>query len=248
MRAILIDDEARARVALRELLSKQANTIEVCGEAESVESAVMLVNTLKPDLLFLDIQLHRDTGFSVLKQIDTTKLAVIFTTAYSQYALKAIKYAALDYLLKPIDPDELKQAVDKALKQSVQHSLVSRITVLEELLLDQKKVAKKIVLSDHAGFNAVLLKDIAHCEGERNYTTFFLIDGREITTSQPLITYERLFKDNTFVRIYRSHLVNIEHVAQYIRGRGGWVVMSNGRKLPVSREKKEELIAALTTG
>jgi two-component system LytT family response regulator len=245
MRAVVVDDEQTARTVLRSLIKEHVKELELCGEAGSIEEAVKLVNTLKPELLFLDVRLPHGSGFSILKQIDTSRLSVIFTTAHAEYALQAIKYAALDYLLKPIDPEDLKLAVRKAFQLDQRH-FSARLTVLEEMLLHQKESISKIVLSDHSGFRTVLLSDILYCEGERNYTTFHLTGERKMTTSKSLIAYERMLDGTSFIRVYKSYLINLEHVSQYLRGRGGKVRMSNNVLLPVSREKKEELISRFT--
>ena len=245
LRVVIIDDEKTAREVLNGLISQSLKNIKVVGEASSADEGIKLINALKPDLLFLDIRLNQRTGFDVLKEIDTTELSVIFTTAYAEYAIKAIKYAALDYLLKPIDPDELKTAVNKAIHAG-NKNLSVRLSILEEAVLSDNKAQDKIVLTDISGFKVVQLADVMRCEGEKNYTTFHLSNGQKITSSKSLIEFEKMLEDSSFVRVYKSHLVNLSHVVQYKKGRGGSIIMSNGDVIPVSREKKEQFISLLT--
>ena len=244
IRSLIIEDDANARAALHKMIKQSGKNVEVVGEASSVEQAIKLIGDKLPELIFLDIRLKKGTGFDILKQVDTSKLSVIFTTAYSEFALQAIKSAALDYLLKPIDPAELGAAIDKHGERK-ERQLSERLSVLEENLVHNAKKAK-LVLSDASGFHIVSIGDIIRCESEKNYTTFYLTSGKKIVTSKSLIEYERLLDKNEFMRIHKSHLVSLEHVTGFVRGRGGEAVLSDDSQVPVSREKKEEFLKAIS--
>ena len=218
--------------------------VEVVGEAAGVDQAVELIKEEKPELIFLDIRLKNSTGFDVLKQVDVSSISVIFTTAYSEFALQAIKFAALDYLLKPIDPEELKLAIEKYKTRS-DHKLKERLGILEDNL-NQSEGRGKMVLSDASGFHIISISDIIRCEGEKNYTTFYLTSGKKVVTSKSLIEYERLLDKTDFMRIHKSHLIALDHVTGFIRGRGGKAVLSDESQAPVSREKKEALLKAIS--
>ena len=243
VRTVVIDNEQPARKALKNLITKRLDQVELVGEAGTVEEGVRLINTTRPDLVFLDIRLNFGTGFDILNGLSVPQPRVIFITAYSEYALKAIKFSALDYLLKPVDPEELALAVDKV--ASAKESLEERLTVLEESLLRSGLEPEKIALSDASGFKVVKLSDIIRCEGERNYTVFHLVGGQSITTTKTLIEFERLLAGTSFYRIYKSHLINLNHVVEYKKGRVASVLMTDGQSLPVSRDKKQDFIQQL---
>jgi two-component system LytT family response regulator len=243
IRSLIIEDDSNARKALRKMIEQSGRAVEIVGEASTVDQALKMIRELDPELLFLDIRLKQGSGFDVLSQVDTSHLSVIFTTAYSEFAIQAIKSAALDYLLKPIDPEELGLAIEKYTR-TLDGQLSARLKVLEEHLSpDGKQV--KMVLTDAAGFHVIALSDILHCEGEKNYTTFHLQSGKKIVTSKSLIEYERLLDANDFMRVHKSHLIALDHVTGFIRGRGGEAVLSDGSQVPISREKKEAFLTVL---
>jgi two-component system LytT family response regulator len=251
LKVIAIDDDAIARQALCVMAAEHPSPVEIVGEAGTVADAIEIIQKCAPDLVLLDIRLKRGTGFDILNAVDTSKLSVIFTTAYSEYAIKAIQHAAFDYLLKPIDPNELHQVMDRILRIKNKYT-TDRLAMLEVLIQETPAnnevvhhTPKKIVLSDAHGFRIVEIDTILWCEGEKNYTTFHLINGQKITTTQSLIVYEKMLKDSCIFRVHKSHMINLNGVKEYVRGRGGHVILSNNKTLAVSREKKSALLTRL---
>jgi len=245
IQAIIIDDDPQVRKALKSMIIQANKGLEICAEASGVEDGIRLINEYKPDLLFLDIRLKGGTGFDILKNLQITSPAVIFTTAYSEFAIKAIKYAALDYLLKPIDPIELEDAIDKYLN-SRNENVDSRLEVLETFMASSIPDKRKIVLTDASGFQIIPLDDIVFCMGEKNYTTFYLVNGKEIVTSKSLIEYEKLLDEEMFMRVHKSYIVRLKYVEAFKKGRDSKAVMKGGATVSISREKKEVFLNLLS--
>ncbi|PXY45057.1 LytR/AlgR family response regulator transcription factor [Flavobacterium hydrophilum] len=234
-KTIIIEDEQRLREALSIMLEMTApDEIQVVAYAESVEEAVKLIDRLKPDLVFMDIMLKDGTGFDVLKQIAFNSFHLIFTTAYEQHAVNAFKYSAIDYLLKPIDPEELKMAIDRI---SLLQERVLEKQQLNELQINLSKTPDRIILPTQEAMYVVKLEQIIRCETSGSYTTFFLSDGRKIMVSKPLKNYEDLLEPPAFFRIHQSHLINVNCIVSY--SREGMVQMNDKSFVPISRAKKE---------
>jgi two-component system LytT family response regulator len=244
MRAVIVDDERRSREMLSTLLEKHCPEISVTATAESVETALDCIRTHHPDLLFLDIEMPYGSGFDLLENIRGEQCRVIFTTAYDQYAIKAIKYCALDYLLKPIDHEELMQAVARA-QREIGTQERSLETLLQSLTSRQHRISR-IALPTADELIFVQVDEIVRCEAAGNYTTFHLHNGRTILVARPLKEYDTLLAELNFFRVHHSHLVNLNYVEKYIKGEGGYVVMSDRSHVMVSRRRKEELIRALS--
>ncbi|CAM3733389.1 LytR/AlgR family response regulator transcription factor [Flavobacterium chungbukense] len=235
-RTIIIEDEQRIREALSIILEMVASDqIQIIAYAESVEEAVKLIDRLKPDLVFMDIVLQNGTGFDVLQQISFNSFHLIFTTAYEQHAVSAFKYSAIDYLLKPIDPEELKTAIERI---SLLQERVLEKHQLNELQHNLSKTPDRIILPTQEAMYVVKLDQILRCETSGSYTTFFLIDGRKIMVSKPLKNYEDLLEPPLFFRIHQSHLINLNSIVSY--SREGMVHMSDKSVVPISRSKKEQ--------
>ena len=245
IRALLVDDEYSAREVLRNMLSQPGMEVTVIAEAENVEEAVTAFNKTKPDLIFLDIEMPYESGFGLFDRIKIEDAKVIFTTAYSQYAIKAIKYSALDYLLKPISPQELKEALEKARKKIKDQNLdlPSQLATLRAHLLDER--SQRLVLPINNGLEIIQKNEILYLEGDRNYTWIHSKNREKILTTKTLREYESLLTEKNFFRIYQSYIVNIDHAVKYINGRGGSLMMSDGASLLVSREKKKALLEIL---
>lgn len=246
LRAIIVDDEESARETLTLMLQKFCPQVQVIAEAGTIVRAVGLIRDLRPELVFLDIHLPTGTGFDVLEQLTAFPFHIVFTTAYNQYALKAIKFSALDYLLKPIHPEELQKAVQQAVQRQNQTLVQDQFKHFVNQLQTPQKPSK-IVIPTTDGFAILPVETIIRCEGEKNYTIFYLDDHSKIVVSKTLKEYEDLLQEHDFLRIFKSHLINLAHVRRYIKGRGGEVVMSDGKQLPVSRERKVELLEKLNT-
>ncbi|MBE8728312.1 DNA-binding response regulator [Flavobacterium sp. KB82] len=235
-KTIIVEDEKRISEALSIMLEMAApDTIQIIAYAESVDEAVKLIDRLKPDLVFMDIMLQNGTGFDVLQQISFNSFHLIFTTAYEQHAINAFKYSAVDYLLKPIDPEELKTAIERI---EVQQQRVLQKQQLTELQHNLSKTPDRIILPTQEAMYVVKLEQIIRCETSGSYTTFFLTDGRKIMVSKPLKNYEDLLEPPLFFRIHQSHLININAIVSY--SREGMVHMNDKSVVPISRGKKEQ--------
>lgn len=243
LKIIIIDDEVKARMALSNLIKEYMAHVDICAESGDVKESIDLIDLHQPDLILLDVRLKVGTGFDILRQIANKEVKVIFTTAYEEYAIKAIKFAAIDYLLKPIDPDELIAAINRV-KVKEKNQSNQQLEVLEELVTS-KNTPSKIILSDSKGFNIVNVSDIIRCEGEKNYTTFHLLDHSKITITKSLIEFEKQLSDSNFMRIYKSHLINLNLIKGYKKGKGGYAVMCDNSEVPISREKKQAFMSNL---
>ncbi|NLL27503.1 MAG: response regulator [Bacteroidales bacterium] len=239
VRAIIIDDEESARTTLKALLLRYVPDVQVVAEAYNVESGVNAIKQHTPDLIFLDIQMPDGSGFRLLELIPDIDFNVIFTTAYDQYALKAIKANALDYLLKPIVPEDLKNAVEKH-KNNV--SSGSNSFILKNLLENISNESKKIALHTFEGIHVVQMADIIRCQSDDCYTNIFLNDGKQVMVSKTLKEIEESLSANMFIRTHKSHLVNMDYIKTVIRQDGGYIIMKDGSEIPISRRKKEAVM------
>jgi two-component system, LytTR family, response regulator len=242
VKAIIIDDEEDARSTLRAFVKQYCPQVEVIAEADGVQEGYRAVMANEPDLVFLDIQMDDGTGFHLLEKIRAPRFNVIFTTAYDEYAIKAFKYSAIDYLLKPIDPDELIEAVSKLKKDNegnearIQNLIKNR---------DEKEM-DRLTLSSQEGLTFVKLDNIMRLESDSNYTHFFLTTKEKITVPKSLKEYELILPESKFFRTHQSHIVNLNYVKKYMREDGGYVLMEDGSEVLVARRRKEEFISVLT--
>jgi two-component system, LytTR family, response regulator len=242
IKAILIDDEDDARLTLRSFLKSYCPDVSIIGEANGVESAYLSIRTLNPDMIFLDIQMEDGTGFDLLEKLKHITFPVIFTTAFDSFAIKAFKYSAIDYLLKPIDPDELIDAIAKVRRQFNQNNVK-----VDQLLKFQKgEQQDRMTISSSEGLTIVKLEDIIRLESDSNYTHFFLKGGEKITVPKSLKEYEDILPEDRFFRIHQSHIVNLRYVKKYIKEDGGYVLMEDGSQAYVARRRKDEFLQILT--
>lgn len=241
-RTIIVDDEAKGRQSLIKMLQLLHAPVEIVAEAASVETAVALIDSHKPQLVFLDIQLQKGTGFDVLEQLNFKDFQLIFVTAYDQYALKAFRYAAMDYLTKPIDPDQLEEALQRLPAKETPNYNSEKINALQA----NKNELHRLALNDAQGIQLVKVQDIIYCSAQNNYTEFHLKDGQKHLVSKTLKEYEELLSEAGFFRVHQSYLINLEEVSQYLKQDGGYVQMSDGSLIGVSRRKKEELLRHFT--
>ena len=239
IRAVIIDDEEEGRNTVYNILTQYCNFVSVIGQADGVVKGRDLILTKQPELVFLDIQMADGTGFDLLEQLPKVEFRVIFVTAYDQYALKAIKYSALDYILKPIDPQQLIDAVNKFRMMESNFRIVAEQI---KTLFGYKSGFEKIALPTSEGLRFVKVEDIIRCESDNNYTNFFLKTGEKILVTKTLKDYEETLTDSNFIRIHQSHLINLTYVERYIKGEGGSVVMSDGSEVEVSRRRKENFL------
>jgi len=242
IRSILVDDEIHCLDTLSILLKEYCPEVQILERCASAKAALEAIDKLKPSLVFLDIEMPAMNGFELLEQFDEIPFAVIFTTSYDQYAIKAIRFSALDYLLKPIDPKELITAVHKIETQK-QLPVAEQFEMLLNQVHHKTKAFKKIAVPTSEGFELIYADQILRCEADDNYTHLFLKNKNKIVACRTLKEVEEQLEDfSYFVRIHHSYLVNINEVTKYVRGEGGYVIMSDGTSVNVSRSRKESLM------
>jgi two-component system LytT family response regulator len=245
IRALIVEDEKASRDALRALLARYCGEVEVVGEADGVRKGIQQIRDKKPDVVFLDIQMPDGSGFRLLEEVRDEQFEVIFTTAFDQFGIRAIKYSALDYLLKPIDADELIQAVNKLKKQEFRLRASQNIDALLENIKHPDE-AQKIVLSTAERIHVVGVDEIIRCESDNYYTRFFFTSGKTLLISKTLKEHEALLADHHFIRPHKSHLVNLKYIKQYSRMDGGTLILEDGARIPVSRRKRELVVRTIS--
>lgn len=245
MKAILIDDEISNLENLRTLLTKHCPQVNIVATAQTVADAVNVVENYTPDLVFLDIQMGEQTGFDVLSSLPNRNFEVIFVTAYNQYGIQTVKFAALDYLLKPVDIDELQTAVSKVAKKLAERTQSSQLDFLLQQLKTPQPAVSKIALPMQSEIRYIALSEIIRCEADNTYTFFFLANGEKILVSKSLKEYADLLKPNGFLRTHQSHLVNPKFVKSWLKEDGGVLLLTSGEKIPVSKPNKEAVKLAL---
>ncbi|MDW3194699.1 MAG: LytTR family DNA-binding domain-containing protein [Cytophagales bacterium] len=238
MNVIIIDDNPSMRDNLKSLLKIYATDLVVIGEGGGVKEGLALLSETRPDLLFLDVEMQDGTGFDLLAQL-LEKPPTIFVTAHDAYAIKAFKFSALDYVLKPIDPDDLIKSIGKARERLDQDIKIGAYTH------NAASNEKKLVLTDAQNTYLIKVSEIVRCESDVNYTQFILADGRSILVSRTLKYYHEILEEFHFFRCHQSHLVNLDHFDRYEKSEGGSILMKNGSRVPVSLRRKDELIALL---
>jgi two-component system LytT family response regulator len=244
IRSIIVDDELRGRQTLQNLLAESCPNVEVLALCESVAAAREAIALHKPQLVFLDVEMPQENGFALLEEAEHINFDVIFTTAHSHHAIKAIKLSALDYLLKPIDIDELVAAVEKVAAKKPA-SGAKHIQMLLQNTAEKEKQQEKIALPTTDGYVFVRLSDILRCDAHGSYTMFYFTDGETLLVCKNLKEFEDLLTDLNFFRVHHSHIVNMSHIQRYLRGDGGTVVLKDGSQVEVARRKKEQFLQAL---
>ena len=244
LRTIIIDDEILMRQTLKKLLHEYCPHVRLVAQADGVKTGMQAIRHHQPDLVLLDIKLEDGTGFDLLKQLEPIDFKVIFITAYDEFAIKAIKFSALDYLLKPVEPEDLIQAVDKAEKLLLKE-LNAQLGVLADNMQPGSPAQKKIILKTFDNVHLVKIGDIIYCESDENYTTFHLIDSSKIIMSNTLKEYEEMLGDYGFFRVHKSFLVNLAHIVRFEKAEGGNLILTNRLTVPVSFRKRELLLEML---
>lgn len=243
IKAIIVDDEAKALKSIEMIINQHCENVKIVGLANSVNEAEELIELHSPNLVFLDVEMPEANGFELLERVNPRNFEVIFVTAYNHHALKAIKYSAFDYILKPVDIDEIITSVEKASNKI--HS-AERIDPRFEVLLNNLKSSnpKKLAIPFSEGLEFLDISQIIRLEADRSYTSFFMANRKTILVSKSMKEYEILEQDS-FFRIHRSHLINLKHIKKFYKRDGGEVEMSDGAILPVSRQKKTEFMEVL---
>jgi two-component system LytT family response regulator len=242
IKALIVDDELKSQSTLHKLLEMYCPGVEVIGFAHNVVTGIEAIDSLKPDLVFLDISMPDGDGFEVLERVKNRNFEVVFTTAFNDYAIKAFQFAALHYLLKPINYIELQGAV-KRFKQNHQDvDLNEKIKILCDSLSNHHQ---KIILPTSNGLRIIELNQILRCEADGSYTNFYLSDNTVLMVSKVLSNFEDILPEEIFCRVHSKHLVNLNYISQYIKGRGGRIVLSPGKEVEVSESKKKDFLKRL---
>ncbi|WP_373517150.1 LytR/AlgR family response regulator transcription factor [Pricia sp.] len=244
IRAVIIDDEQHGIDWIKELLVPFREKIKCVGSARTLQNALSLIKEVSPDLVFLDIQIDDRTGFEFLQMVSPISFEVIFTTAHEKYAVRAFKFSAVDYLLKPIDADDLRIALLKFETKSASKHLEQKIDVLLHNL-EARHTVKKITVPTMDGYEFLEVTDIVRCRSDVNYTDIHLKNGKKITVSKTLKSFEELLEPEHFFRIHNSHLINLREVKKYVKGKGGYVTMNDNTHLEVSTRRKDAFLKRL---
>jgi len=241
--AAIVDDVAQARETLKEDLATYCPDVEIIGEADGVVTGSKLLKKIKPEIVFLDIQLQDGSGFDILEIVgDNLTAKVIFTTASDEFAIKAFKFSAVDYLLKPVDPDELMDAVKKASEANFSQQKNY------DLLLDtvkEKELPQRLALHTLEKIHVTEIADIVRCESNGNYTTFFFNSGQKLLVTKTLKEFDQMLSEHQFARVHQSHLINTHQIKEFVKLDGGYLVMRDGAKVPVSMRKKSVVMKLL---
>ncbi|VXC39761.1 conserved hypothetical protein [Flavobacterium sp. 9AF] len=243
IRAVIIDDEKNALEVLQLQIQQFCQDVEIVAICNGGKAGIEAIKKYEPNLVFLDIEMPHINGFDVLKETYNYNYKVIFTTAYDQFAIKAFKFSAIDYLLKPIDIIDLQQAVEKAKKVSEKYSLEDKINSLIQQLQPQSKANQRIALPDGNMLNFYNADEILRIESDSNYSHIFLVNGKKITLSKTLKDVEEIIKGDPFFRIHQSHLININHISKVAKGENAYVVMKDGTSITISRNRKEDFLS-----
>lgn len=243
--SLIIDDEINSRDTLKKFLTAYCPEVEVVAEGSSVKEGLDIIKTHDPQLVFLDIHLTDGEGFDILRQLGEIRFEIIFTTGFDNFAIKAIKYAALDYLLKPLIPEELQEAVKRALQK--RNEALQTITPAIQPSTVTAPVSR-IAVPDNNGLKVIQLNKIIYCTAKGNYTSFTMADQAELLVCKTLKEYDVTLPQPPFLRIHNSHIINLDHVKSYVKGRGGQAEMTNGVFVDIARNRKQPFLDALTSG
>jgi len=244
LRALIIDDEAHMRDSLAKLLAKHCPQVTVVGEASGVSSGRSAINELVPDLVLLDIQMEDGTGFDLLNSLKSIDFKIIFVTAYDQYAMQAFRFSAVDYLLKPVNPLLLVEAIERA-RQLMQKHHDLQVQALHENLANARSQDKKIIVKTTENIFLLNLRDIISCESDNNYTNIYTSDGEKILVSKTLKEYDDLLTGFGFYRVHKSYLINLSHIKRFEKQDGGFIALTNDMKVPVASRKRDEMLELL---
>ena len=245
MRTLIVDDEPNARQVIRNILETYAEQVEIVGEADCVKAAVQQINTLKPQLVLLDINMPDGTGFDVIKACQAVPFKFIIVTAYEQFAIKAIRLSAIDYILKPINGQELLNALERVSDPLREEDAMVKV---DSFLRNTRSNPdeRRIIFNTTEAIHAIRIHDIVRCESDRNYSTLFLQDGQKLMVSKTLKEISKMLSEYGFYRVHQSHLINLHYFERYDKqGLAGNVILSNRDKIPVSSRRKEGLMAII---
>lgn len=243
MNAIIIDNESDAIEYLQGIVELFCPEVKIIASADGVVNGIKAINTHQPDFIFLDVEMDDGTGFDLVNAIADTALKVIFTTAFDKYAIQAIKLSAVDFLLKPVDPEELQTSIERIKAATSKEEQLLKLKALQNNVLTNNE--QKIVLKDRENIYVVEVEDIIYCEGEGSYTTFHLVEDEHIMISKNLKSFESVLPADSFFRTHTSYLVNLSKIKRIAKGISDVVVMKNGKEIPIAVRRKADLINKL---
>jgi two-component system LytT family response regulator len=241
IRCVLIDDESNSLEMMEWLLKTYCPQVQIEAMCNAASAGIEAINKFKPDVVFLDIEMPHMNGFDMLEQFDKLNFDVVFCTAYDQFAIKAFKYSALNYLLKPVDPDDLKETIRRVEEKRVSPSK-EQIDLLFQNIKPVKPAVQRIALTTGDGMIFVPTQDILYCQAESNYTSVVLAGGKKILVSKVLKEIDEALSGADFFRIHNSFLINLNHIKKYVRGEGGYIIMDDGANITISRSKRQEFM------
>lgn len=247
IKAIIVDDEPYCSESLDALLERYCPDVKVAGIFNNGLDALKAIHQQQPDLVFLDVEMPKMNGFEMLEQLPAISFDLIFTTSYDKYALKAIRFSAIDYLLKPIDREELQKAVQKVIRHS-QKPMPQQLEILMQKVKNPLSNIGKVAMPTMEGLQMVAVDSIVSCESDSNYTIVLMKNKQKLIVSRTLKDIEEMLEEHGFVRVHHSYLVNLNEIEKYVKGEGGYLVMSDGTTIDVSRSKKEVLMKKLLPG
>lgn len=245
VRTVLIDDEIASIRVLKNLLSAHCPEVEIVGEANSVPSASKIIPSCSPDLVLLDIAINNETAFDLLNSLNNIEFQTIFVTAWDNHAVQAFKYSAVDYLLKPVDAADLQMAIKKVAKRSHEKEVLENLKALQENIQALKATEQKMAVPTMNGLSFVLMKDIMRLEANGSCTKIYLSNGEPLTTTRIIKEYEDLLPGNIFYRVHNAHIINLNRVQNYHKGRGGYVLMEDGTSIEVAFRRREDFLKRL---
>lgn len=245
IKAILIDDETNALEVMEWLLKTYCPEVDIIGQFQDGELALQHLPALQPDVVFLDVEMPKLNGFEFLEKVKVRNFDVVFTTAYDKFAVRAFKYAALNYLLKPVDPDELIQTI-KRISEDKKSVRQEQMELLFQNLINKDIQPERIALSTTDGVIFAYTKEIVYCKAESNYTTIILENGKKILVAKTLKEIDETLAGKDFFRVHKSFLVNVQHITRFVRGEGGYIVMPDGTQITVARERKDDFMQLFT--
>lgn len=245
-KTILIDDEKKIKKSLKRIIDEFTEGVEVIGSADGVESGIKIIEKMNPDIVFLDIEMVDGTGFDLLKKLNNINFLLIFCTAFNDFAIKAFKYNAIDYILKPFDIQDVVSAIERAKNNAnLNHEKSAIKHLLSSFNKPKEKKTEKLILKTASDIFVVKISDIYNCESESGYTTFKFENEKKIMVSKNLKEYEVILSEHNFIKTHQSHLVNMDHIERFHKKHGGYLILTNNREIPISTRKKEFVLHAL---
>jgi two-component system LytT family response regulator len=245
MKILIVDNEKAIRDGLRILIEDNFPDITSIFDANDIASAKQLIRKQSPDLIFLDVELDNESGFDLAESFDEPAFSLVFITAHNKYAVDAFRFSAIDFLLKPIDSDELRRAIERARQDTLKKEMVAQLSILKESFRNPGQQDRKIVLKDQESIYFIKVNDIYYLEADGPYTRFFIRENNPVLISRNLKEYENMLEDQGFIRAHHSYLVNSNHVVKYDKADGGTLVLSNGSRVSISQRKKEFVLQKL---